>query len=144
MQTIVKLLILYPILSIAKYNYYMLAMQKWCGSVWQIHGLWPQYNSSSWPENCIAPAYSEITNTTLLQNMNNYWSNCGNPQSSLWEHEYTKHLSCIVEQYPLLDEDETYEMAINAFAKTNTTALCNASTTDCEVCYTLDFVQIDC
>ena len=28
------------------YNYYELAVQKWCSSEYMIHGLWPQINST--------------------------------------------------------------------------------------------------
>lgn len=129
---------------VSSYNYYMLAMQKWCGSTWQLHGLWAQYNATAWPENCVAPAYTNITNNTLLQEMYADWANCNTPQSSLWEHEYTKHLSCIIEQYPLLVQDETFQMAIDLFQQTNTTELCDSTLTDCSVCYTLDFVQMPC
>jgi ribonuclease T2 len=59
-----------------------------------IHGLWPQINSTDYPENCKTVSYIEPEGT-LLVNMNTYWSSCDN---TLWEHEWKKHGSCMQEQ----------------------------------------------
>ena len=53
------------------YNYYELAVQKWCSKDYMIHGLWPQINSTDYPEYCKPVSYSEPVGT-LLTNMNTY------------------------------------------------------------------------
>ena len=41
------------------YNYYELAVQKWCSTDYMIHGLWPQINSTAYPVDCKTVTYSE-------------------------------------------------------------------------------------
>ncbi len=127
------------------YEYYMLALQDWCETSYDIHGLWPQYNATSWPEYCEAPAYKEITNATLLAEMNAEWANCSNPPASLWEHEYTRHLSCILQQYPgVYTQDSVFQLVLDLYAKTPISEFCNGSSQDCYACYGLDFRPIPC
>lgn len=127
------------------YNYYMLAMQDWCEPGYQIHGLWPQYNATSWPENCGLPAYEEITNETLLVQMNSEWANCGQPQSSLWSHEWNKHMTCIMQQYPgKYTQNSLFQLVLDLFINTPVSKYCNFGATDCYACYDLDFKLIDC
>lgn len=129
------------------YNYYMLAMQYWCAteSSYQIHGLWPQYNATSWPENCGGPAYTEITNQTLLQEMNAEWANCNQPQSSLWSHEWNKHMTCIVKQYPgKYTQTTLFQLVLDLFKTTNVADYCYNGVSDCYTCYDLNFVRMAC
>ena len=126
------------------YNYYMLAMQDWCQG-YQIHGLWPQYNATSWPENCGGPAYEEITNQTLLEEMNAEWANCNQPPSSLWSHEWNKHMTCIVKQYPgKYTQTSLFQLVLDLFRETPVAEYCNNGVSDCYTCYNLDFQRIDC
>lgn len=95
---LIKLIILIANLNIVYpasiYNYYELAVQKWCSNDYMIHGLWPQINSTDYPENCKTVSYTEPEGI-LLDEMNEYWSSCDN---TLWEHEWKKHGSCMQEQ----------------------------------------------
>jgi ribonuclease I len=126
------------------YNYYMLAMQDWCQG-YQIHGLWPQYNATSWPENCGGPAYEEITNQTLLEEMNAEWANCNQPPSSLWSHEWNKHMTCIVKQYPgKYTQTSLFQLVLDLFRETPVAEYCNNGVSDCYTCYNLDFQRINC
>jgi ribonuclease I len=137
------------------YNYYMLAMQDWYSTgclkgqaeliVYQIHGLWPQYNATSWPENCGGPAYEEITNQTLLAEMNAEWANCNQPPSSLWSHEWNKHMTCIIKQYPgKYTQTSLFQLVLDLFRETAVQDYCNNGVSDCYTCYNLDFQRIPC
>lgn len=137
------------ITNVLLYNYYMLAMQNWCESPkshYQIHGLWPQYNATSWPESCVgAPPYVEISDPTLLDEMNLYWDNCNQPPSSLWSHEYSKHLTCIMAQYPnKYTENDLFQLTIDLFLSINPMDYCLNNVSDCYACFDLNFNLIIC
>lgn len=79
------------------YSYYMLEAQNWCGEGYMIHGLWPQYNSTSYPSWCENVTYTKPQGD-LYYLMSNYWKSCDNRyfnSSSLWQHEWEKHGSCV-------------------------------------------------
>lgn len=76
-----------------KYNYYELAIQKWCSDEYNIHGLWPQYNTTSYPVYCESVDY--IKPIIILELMNKYWNGCND---MLWKHEWLKHGSCVLKQ----------------------------------------------
>ncbi len=127
------------------YNYYELSIQKWCQNNYQIHGLWPQYNSDSYPINCIGPSYTDITNTDLLNDMYRDWSNCDDSTQSFWNHEWTKHGTCVYQQFGIT-ENQYFQIAINLFDQLTTDDFnkCN-NQDDCIVaCYNLDLYKINC
>jgi hypothetical protein len=127
------------------YKYYELAIQKWCQSDYQIHGLWPQYDADTWPSNCPAPAYQTIIDPTLLNEMNTVWHNCDSSSQDFWNHEYTKHLSCMYQQYGFT-ENESFQIAINLFTNLNKSDFdkCGGED-DCIVaCYDLELNKITC
>ncbi len=131
-------------LKSAPYKYYVLAVQKWCQNEYQIHGLWPQYDVDSWPENCNAPKYEEVYGD-LLKDMDENWANCDMSTQDFWDHEYTKHLSCIYEQYGLT-ETESFTMTVQLFKELTEDDYkkCNGNT-DCYVaCYDLNLNKIIC
>ncbi len=125
------------------YKYYELAIQKWCQNEYQIHGLWPQYDPDTYPINCPAPTFVEIEGT-LLDEMNTYWRNCDSSQD-FWNHEYTKHLSCIYQQYDISEYD-AFQLSINLFKEIteNDFDKCN-NNDDCIVaCFDLYLNKITC
>lgn len=125
----------------AKYNYYMLAVQKWCTYDYQIHGLWPQYDENSYPSNCENVKYVEPTGE-LLDEMNENWSSCP-PNSNLWQHEWQKHGSCVEKQIGS-DENAYFKMALDLFQK-NKDKLVNCSGKDCTLgCFDLEGNYIVC
>ena len=104
-----------------------------------IHGLWPQINSTSYPENCQNVPYIEPVGE-LLKNMNTYWHDCDN---TLWEHEWKKHGSCMKEQINI-DENTYYNTTLSLFLE-NQDLLNKCTNDDCIIgCFDLDFKQIDC
>ncbi len=125
------------------YQYYLLSIQKWCQSSYQIHGLWPQTTTTTYPINCYAPAYTPISGE-LLDEMKQYWANCDDTQD-FWNHEYTKHLSCMYQQYGISQED-SFQIAIDLFKDLDSKDFepCKDQD-DCYVaCYNLDFQKITC
>lgn len=131
--------------SSVSYNYYLLAMQKWCDTDYQIHGLWPQYNTTSWPEYCAGEAYHDVTDPVLYDSMMENWDNCNSPPSSLWEHEYTRHLTCVEAMYPgKYTEDSLFELAIDLFQSIDVGKYCDGKESDCYACFDLAFEEIPC
>lgn len=121
------------------YNYYELAVQKWCSKDYMIHGLWPQINSTSYPENCKTVSYTKPTGD-LLTNMNAYWHKC---DDTLWEHEWKKHGSCMQEQIGI-DEFSFFNTTLNLFLE-NSEMLDSCKEEDCIMgCFDLDFKKIKC
>ena len=121
------------------YNYYELAVQKWCSKDYMIHGLWPQINSTSYPENCKTVSYTKPTGD-LLTNMNAYWHKC---DDTLWEHEWEKHGSCMQEQIGI-DEFSFFNTTLNLFLE-NSEMLDSCKEEDCIMgCFDLDFKKIKC
>ena len=77
--------------------------------------------------------------------MNENWHNCDSSTQDFWNHEYTKHLSCIYQQYGLT-EDESFQITINLFTNLQKSDFdkCN-NQDDCTVaCYDLEFNKISC
>ncbi len=125
------------------YNYYVYSIQKWCGKDYQIHGLWPQYDQNSYPTYCEAPVYKNVEGD-LYEEMNTYWNNCGDEQS-FWNHEYTKHLSCVYQQFGL-SENESFQLTLNLFKEFTDEDFkkCN-NQSDCIVgCFDLELNKIPC
>ena len=121
------------------YNYYELAVQKWCSSDYMIHGLWPQINSTAYPQDCKTVSYHEPTGT-LLTNMNTYWHEC---DDTLWEHEWEKHGSCVQEQNNT-GEDEFFNTTLSLFLN-NIELTERCKNDDCIMaCFDLDFELMDC
>ena len=65
------------------YNYYELAVQRWCTDGYQIHGLWPQINATEYPTYCEDVSYAPPSGA-LLDAMKENWNEC---ETDLWEHE---------------------------------------------------------
>ena len=82
------------VLSEQIYNYYELAIQKWCSDTYMIHGLWPQIDTEHYPSFCEDVEYIEPTDS-LLESMQQYWKGC---DDTLWSHEWEKHGSCMKSQ----------------------------------------------
>ena len=125
--------------SAEKYNYYELAVQKWCSDEYMIHGLWPQYNRTAYPEDCAEVSYIPPQGD-LLNDMNAHWHECDN---TLWEHEWEKHGSCMHVQIGI-NETEYYNTALSMFLE-NEYLLDNCIEEDCILgCFDLDYAVMPC
>ena len=127
-------------LSVQSYNYYELAVQKWCSSDYMIHGLWPQYNSTAYPQDCKDVEYHKPTGS-LLADMNTYWHPC---DGTLWEHEWEKHGSCMQVQNNIT-EDEFFNTTLSLFLNNSKLVdTCNGQDDCIMACFDLDFKLMDC
>ena len=125
--------------SMPIYNYYELAVQKWCSTDYMIHGLWPQINSTDYPEYCKTVSYSKPVGT-LLTDMDTYWHAC---DDTLWEHEWEKHGSCVSVENNI-DEDTFFNTTLSLFLE-NYKLLDNCKDDDCILaCFDLDYNLIKC
>lgn len=127
------------------YNYYELAVQKWCGAnhSYQIHGLWPQYTNTTYPEYCNNVSFDSNIPKNLLSKMNNDWNNC-NDSLDLWKHEWTKHGTCFNEQTSL-NQTVFFETTINLFEFVKNDSNICQNKTECIIgCFDLNYNQIDC
>lgn len=66
---------------------------------WSIHGFWPEFNRTSWPQFCNKTRYYDFTPNTLqgnlLDQMNKYWSSDTDESNwDFWTHEWRKHGTC--------------------------------------------------
>ncbi|KAJ5676530.1 uncharacterized protein N7477_002163 [Penicillium maclennaniae] len=70
---------------------------------WTIHGLWPDNCDGTYQSNCDSSrAYTNITEilkeqgrSSLLSYMDEYWVDINGDNESFWEHEWSKHGTCI-------------------------------------------------
>lgn len=123
------------------YNYYELALQKWCSNNYMIHGLWPQINTTDYPVYCEGVDYISPIDD-LLYNMENYWKEC---DSDLWKHEWEKHGSCIKKQNNI-SEYNFFNKTLELFfsIENDANSKCN-NQKDCIVgCFDLDYNNIKC
>ena len=125
-------------------NYYSFAVKRgWTSNecTWTIHGLWPEYNPSSWPQFCHPERNGEYNETELLQsfpNIETIW-----PPSGIWVHEWMKHGTCTK-----MNVTEYFGKAIELFNKFPSSC-CTYTDPDCKpqqclLKYDLDFNFISC
>ncbi|CAG8956125.1 hypothetical protein HYFRA_00012042 [Hymenoscyphus fraxineus] len=70
---------------------------------WTMHGLWPDHCDGSYDSNCDSSrAYTGIGSilksfgkNDLVSYMNQYWVDIDGDNESFWEHEWSKHGTCI-------------------------------------------------
>jgi len=70
---------------------------------WTIHGLWPDHCDGTFDSSCdLSRAYTDITGTLqsagetgLLSYMQDFWQDINGNDETFWEHEWSKHGTCI-------------------------------------------------
>jgi ribonuclease I len=85
----------------ANITYDDLAIKK-CDTVsqWSIHGFWPEYNQTNWPQYCDSKRYGDLTPAIVApirSLMEKYWYSCEQLDAdnwSFWVHEWRKHGTC--------------------------------------------------
>ncbi|PSS13085.1 hypothetical protein M430DRAFT_124994 [Amorphotheca resinae ATCC 22711] len=90
---------------------------------WTIHGLWPDRCDGTYDSNCDpSRAYTNITailesygKTDLLAYMNSYWVDNTGDNESFWEHEFSKHGTCISTFEPSCYTDYTPQEEVPDF-----------------------------
>lgn len=110
---------------------------------WTIHGLWPEYNASSWPQYCNASSFNYNQISQFQPTLNQRWTGCTDSLDNniqFWSHEWYRHGSCTglsLSRYfnvtLNLDQDN---LAHNIFAK-----YCNTSD-QCMIQYSRNFTRM--
>jgi len=93
---------------------------------WSIHGFWPEFNKTTWPQFCNKTRYYDFTRSTLqgnlLDQMNKYWVSNTNLEKEtdeetdngtnweFWTHEWRKHGTCQPK-----DPKDYFQNTINLF-----------------------------
>jgi ribonuclease I len=84
------------------FTYFDLALKQ-CDrySQWSIHGFWPEYNQTSWPQFCDPSRYKDFKPATIAafrDLMDKYWYVCNYEYImenwAFWTHEWQKHGTC--------------------------------------------------
>jgi len=123
------------------YNYYELAVQKWCSDSYMIHGLWPQIDEDHYPTYCEEVEYNE-PDEELLETMQQIWKGC---DDSLWSHEWKKHGSCMKAQNNITEND-FFNITMQLFESYNFLLDINCNTKDdnCIMgCFDLEYNTLD-
>ncbi|KAF1950246.1 ribonuclease M [Byssothecium circinans] len=94
---------------------------------WTIHGLWPDHCDGTYDASCDPTrAYKNITAilqsfgaTDLVSYMSTYWKDYSGHDESLWQHEWSKHGTCISTLEPTCYTDhKATEEVVDFFQKT--------------------------
>lgn len=85
---------------IGNVTYDDLALKR-CYNQWSIHGLWPEYNQTNWPQFCDPSRYKDLQPQTIApfrDLMEKYWYVCDSYDDTenwfFWVHEWQKHGTC--------------------------------------------------
>lgn len=83
-----------------------------------IHGLWPNRDDGTWPQNCDTDStFEESEVSDLMSRMQKDWPSLACPSSDgvrFWTHEWEKHGTC-----SLLKQHKYFETALELKAKAN-------------------------
>ena len=121
------------------YNYYILALQKWCSTDYKIHGLWGDIDTTHYSSYCsnISLNYIELQESSKYNEIKETWYDCTEKQTiALYAHEWEKHGTCISKQTGF-SQNEYFEKALEMYTKYK-----NSSNE--YICFDLNFVKIEC
>jgi len=99
------------------YAFYCLAFQTWCSPDYKIHGLWPDYDATSYPSYCTDTPFDldELKKSTKYAEILENWSDCTmNETFALYEHEWLKHGTCVAVQTGF-GQNEYFEKTLELF-----------------------------
>jgi len=124
--------------SFGTVHYDDLSLKKCKGELsipWSIHGWWPEYSHSKWPQFCDPSRYSEFNKEAIApikRLLEEYWYSCpGYPSAyNLWKHEWEKHGTCI----PNVSVIDYFNHTINAFLQADANHYyncCHSLDTEC-------------
>jgi len=69
-----------------------------------IHGLWPQRNDGTWPQFCPGPTWNGTELEPIRTQLDDYWPSYFSPPREFWDHEWSKHGTCVVYNSTLIYE----------------------------------------
>lgn len=76
---------------------------------WTLHGLWPTDSHGGYPQYCSHKKFNVSKVEDLHSQLEKYWPNLffGQPDDSLWKHEFEKHGTCAA-NVSLFDNEHKY------------------------------------
>ncbi|KAG7668514.1 hypothetical protein KSW81_005279 [Nannochloris sp. 'desiccata'] len=95
-----------------------------------IHGLWPNYASGGYPENCDPSDKFSTKNipTTLLNQMGCEWVSYTGTNAGFWSYEWGKHGTCALSLFPT--QEDYFDASIDLNNKYEATQALEASNID--------------
>ena len=99
------------------YAFYCLAFQTWCSPEYKIHGLWPDYDATSYPSYCTDTPFDldELKKSPKYEKLLDNWYDCTfNETIALYEHEWLKHGTCVAVQTGF-GQNEYFEKTLELF-----------------------------
>ncbi|CAN8291602.1 unnamed protein product [Cochlearia groenlandica] len=85
-----------------------------------IHGLWPNYKTGGWPQNCNPDSkFNELRVSDLMSNLQKEWPTLSCPSNdgvNFWTHEWEKHGTCAESE---LDQHDYFEAGLKLKQKAN-------------------------
>lgn len=114
-------------------------------SGWSLHGFWPEYTVSKWPQWCNKNRYNEFNQSAIAPiqtQLDANWSPCPNWHISgynLWLHEWEKHGTCTSESVI-----GYFNMALSAFhtaGYNNWYHCCDKATSQCLIPFKTDTTE---
>ena len=122
----------YVFASISSYEYILAlerCLDKSVGN-FTIHGLWPQYNSKTWPQYCNKSSHFDIESLDPIMNdINKYWNTCKQfNRTEKWflSHEWLKHGTCTP-----FNEIEYFSTGLALYKIIPWKDICDLSATNC-------------
>lgn len=76
-----------------------------------IHGLWPNNKDGTWPSYCNSH-YDFSVNSQTKAELENYWKSYNGNPTPFWQHEWTKHGTCVT---PAVDPDTYFQTTVSLF-----------------------------
>jgi ribonuclease I len=99
------------------YAFYCLAFQTWCSDDYKIHGLWPDYDATTYPSYCTDVPFDldELKTSAKYNDILENWYDCtADDTIALYEHEWAKHGTCVAEQTGFT-QNEYFEKTLELF-----------------------------
>tara|TARA_B100000575_G_scaffold146589_1_gene116995 strand:- start:485 stop:1066 length:582 start_codon:yes stop_codon:yes gene_type:complete len=94
--------------------FYYLSLIKNDNDDWSIHGLWPQYDSKSYPIFCTNTKFVYSNLEPILIDLNKYWYSTKGKNEDFWKHEWEKHGTCMFKK---MTELEYFELTLKLYHK---------------------------
>lgn len=81
-----------------------------------IHGLWAEWNKTSWPEFCNTSDTLKMENIEdLVSDLNEYWFSCYGTNFYFWNHEWIKHGTCMYANSKKITQHMYFALTLNLY-----------------------------
>jgi len=104
----------------------LLLVQQWPGTSknplppavngFTIHGLWPERNDASYPQNCNNIPFNITSISALVPQLNINWPSYMGPSETFWCHEWEKHGTCSINAAALETQYDYFNATLTLLA----------------------------